>query len=84
MKDATRTKLGAATDEGTWAEVTVAANEEIGSDGEGGKAHPGPRGWFASAALEDGGEEIGTVIWGGKNARGEVEGDGWVVSVRGP
>lgn len=80
IKDATRSSLGIATGEGTWAEVKVAADieEPKGEENEG-KSHPGPRGWFASAGLGDGG---GIVLWGGKNGKGETEGDGWQVRVR--
>ena len=82
VKDATRSTMGADSGEGSWAEVVVQANEEVGGDGEGGKAHPGPRGWFASAAIE-GADGVGAVIWGGKNGKGGVEGDGWIISIEG-
>ncbi|KAL8791746.1 MAG: hypothetical protein Q9195_005684 [Heterodermia aff. obscurata] len=82
IKDATRSSLGIATGEGTWAEVSVVADVEEGGEAEkgegGGKSHPGPRGWFGSAAVEGN----GVVVWGGKNAKGEVEGEGWVVRVK--
>ena len=96
IKDATRTSLGIATGEGTWAEVTVVADVEetveAGQDrgteakddakmqaGEGGgKSHPGPRGWFGAAAMEG----TSVVLWGGKNAKGEVEGEGWLVRIK--
>ncbi|KAI4233635.1 MAG: hypothetical protein L6R40_007013 [Gallowayella cf. fulva] len=83
IKDKTRSLMGISTGEGTWAEVKVVPNEE-GSGGleTEGKSHPGPRGWFASCAL---GKEIdggGVVLWGGINAKGETEGEGWIVSVK--
>lgn len=78
-KDATRATLGFETGEDTWAEVKVVANEEGAGLAEvGGKSHPGPRGWFGSDVL-DGGK---VVLWGGIDAKGETEGDGWIVSVR--
>lgn len=78
-KDATRAMLGFETGEGTWAEVKVVTNEEGAGLAEvGGKSHPGPRGWFGSDVL-DGGK---VVLWGGIDAKGETEGDGWIVSVR--
>lgn len=97
IKDATRSSLGIATGEGTWAEVNVVADvEEVVESGQGeatdakekagkmetgeggGKSHPGPRGWFGAAAIDGN----GVVLWGGKNAKGEVEGEGWVVRIK--
>lgn len=100
IKDATRSSLGIATGEGTWAEVLVVADvEEVIESGQGGgegisskgaedaktgtgegggKSQPGPRGWFGAAAVEGN----GVVLWGGKNAKGEVEGEGWFVRVK--
>lgn len=81
-KDAAREKLGLDSGQGSWAEAKVDAGEmggEVEGAGEG-KAHPGPRGWFAAAEVN--GE--GILVWGGRNARGEVEGDGWIVGLKGP
>lgn len=80
IKDATRSSLGIATGEGTWAEVKVVADVEETHGGEEteGKSHPGPRGWFAGAGLDG----DGFVMWGGKNGKAETEGDGWVVRVK--
>ena len=39
------------------------------------KAHPGPRGFFAAAAVD--GQRI--VLWGGISGKGERCGDGWSV-----
>ncbi|KAL8832844.1 MAG: hypothetical protein Q9191_000028 [Dirinaria sp. TL-2023a] len=100
VKDATRSALGIASGEGTWAEVKIVADVEEVSDGRkpkqqaqheeksdqrsmeggegGGKSHPGPRSWFASAGLDG----SGIVLWGGSNAKGEIEGDGWVIRVK--
>lgn len=79
IKDSTRSTLGIGTGEGTWAEVQVIANEEGGQKLEGeGKSHPGPRGWFGCDSI--GGGDV--VLWGGVNGKEEVEGDGWIISVR--
>ncbi|MDI1493521.1 MAG: hypothetical protein OHK93_005311 [Ramalina farinacea] len=83
LKDKARSTVGMSTPPMTWAEVRVEANiEEAAEEGAMGKAHPGPRAWFAADGFDmsrDGGR--GVVLWGGRNGRGEVEGDGWVVSV---
>ncbi|KAL8847621.1 MAG: hypothetical protein Q9221_007351 [Calogaya cf. arnoldii] len=83
IKDRTRSMMGISTGEGTWAEVKVVPNEE-GSGGleTEGKSHPGPRGWFASCVLGKDFDGGGVVIWGGINAKGETEGEGWIVSVK--
>ncbi|KAL9009805.1 MAG: hypothetical protein Q9173_005201 [Seirophora scorigena] len=83
IKDKTRALLGISTGEGTWCEVKVVPNEE-GSGGmeTEGKSHPGPRGWFASCALGKDFDGAGVVLWGGINAKGETEGEGWLVSVK--
>lgn len=79
IKDSTRSTLGIGTGEGTWAEVQVIANEEGSRKSEGeGKSHPGPRGWFGCDAI--GGGDV--VLWGGINGKEEVEGDGWIISVK--
>ncbi|KAL8724526.1 MAG: hypothetical protein Q9166_007903 [cf. Caloplaca sp. 2 TL-2023] len=83
IKDKTRSLMGISTGEGTWAEVKVVPNEE-GSGGleTEGKSHPGPRGWFASCALGKDFDGGGVVLWGGINAKGETEGEGWIISVK--
>ncbi|KAL8644629.1 MAG: hypothetical protein Q9226_007671 [Calogaya cf. arnoldii] len=83
IKDRTRSMMGISTGEGTWAEVKVVPNEEGpgGLETEG-KSHPGPRGWFASCVLGKDFDGGGVVIWGGINAKGETEGEGWIVSVK--
>ena len=78
LKDSTRETLGISTGQGTWEEVKVVANEESGIAAEG-KSHPGPRGWFGSAVTGAKGGEV--LLWGGLNAKGEVEGDGGVVRI---
>ena len=71
--------MGIATGEDTWAEVKVDAGiESKEKEGEG-KAHPGPRGWFASCTVP--GRQGCVVLWGGVNGKGETEGDGWLVEV---
>ncbi|KAI4176809.1 MAG: hypothetical protein LQ346_007785 [Caloplaca aetnensis] len=83
IKDKTRSLLGISTGEGTWCEVKVVPNEE-GSGGmeTEGKSHPGPRGWFGSCALGKDSDGGGVVLWGGINAKGETEGEGWLVSIK--
>ncbi|KAL8875138.1 MAG: hypothetical protein Q9198_006461 [Flavoplaca austrocitrina] len=79
VKDKTRSMMGISTGEGTWAEVKVVPNED-GSGGleTEGKSHPGPRGWFASCVLGKDFDGSGVVLWGGINAKGETEGEGWM------
>lgn len=54
-----------------------------------GKAHPGPRAWCGSAVLATpyvgvgvGEGPVRLALWGGVNAKGAREGDGWVVELR--
>ncbi|KAL2193827.1 hypothetical protein P885DRAFT_44356 [Corynascus similis CBS 632.67] len=56
-----------------WAEAEIVPTEQLTP---GGKVHPGPRGLFAADACLDG---HGIILWGGVNAKGEQEGDGWVL-----
>ena len=88
LKDSIRSTVGLSTPSQSWEEAGVDANlEGAKSEEKGeGKAHPGPRAWMAfdglrysSLAVKEQGH--GVVIWGGRNARGEVEGDGWVVRI---
>ncbi|KAI4184312.1 MAG: hypothetical protein L6R41_004822 [Letrouitia leprolyta] len=83
IKDKTRSLMGISTGESTWSEVKVVPNEE-GSGGleMEGKSHPGPRGWFASSPLGKDFDGGGVVVWGGINAKGETEGEGWIISVK--
>ncbi|KAL9132580.1 MAG: hypothetical protein Q9175_006246 [Cornicularia normoerica] len=81
IKDATRQAMGIATGEDTWAEVKVEAKIESGEKESEGKAHPGPRGWFASCMVPS--QPGSVVLWGGVNGKGETEGDGWLVDVGG-
>lgn len=90
IKDAIRSYLPK-TETGThgWAEVDVLppSLESMGN-GEGGKVHPGPRAFFGCDVLGSEsknvlgvGERAMVVLWGGVNAKGEREGDGWMVTV---
>lgn len=66
--------------EWTWAPVDLVPVEVPAEEAIGGKTHPGPRSLFdggAAAASCLGGK--GVVIWGGENAKGEIECDGWVL-----
>lgn len=78
LKDSIRSAFKADTGTNAWAEVDVQppALEKLG-DGEAGKVHPGPRAYFGCDVLKDGST---VMIWGGVNAKGEREGDGWLVS----
>ncbi|KPM42490.1 hypothetical protein AK830_g4058 [Neonectria ditissima] len=58
----------------TWSEMDIAPAEPKKADG---KAHPGPRGFFGADSC--GGK--GVVFWGGINAKGETESDGWLLKL---
>ncbi|KAM0713866.1 hypothetical protein Q7P37_010828 [Cladosporium fusiforme] len=79
LKDSIRSAFKANPGTNAWAEVDVQppALEKLG-DGQAGKVHPGPRAWFGSDVLKDGKT---VMIWGGVNAKGEREGDGWLVGL---
>lgn len=49
-KDIVRTPIGVSSGQAEWAEVEIVPREELGSTH--GKSHPGPRGYFASAAVD--------------------------------
>lgn len=74
IKDAIREKLGYSSGEQSWAEVEVQPPGDL-VVGEG-KVHPGPRAFFGFDVTSNGGS---VVIWGGLNAKGEREGDGWII-----
>ena len=76
VKDITRDKIGVDSHEVEWAEVEVEPREEVNEMA--GKSHPGPRGYFASAALDS----KRVVLWGGINAKGQQEPDGWVIDLK--
>lgn len=75
IKDAIRSKLGYDTGNHSWGEVEVQPPDDL-TIGEG-KVHPGPRAYFGSDVAGDGKRVI---VWGGLNAKGDREGDGWVIT----
>lgn len=76
IKDAIRSALGYDSGGHSWGEVEVLPPTDM--EGSGGKVHPGPRGFFGCDVMEDG---RSVVVWGGVNAKGEREGDGWVIKL---
>jgi len=75
IKDKIREKLGYDSGGHSWAEVEIQANEQVAQEG---KVHPGPRGYFGADVTKDGKH---VMLWGGVNAKGEKEGDGWLISL---
>jgi hypothetical protein len=75
IKDAIRSKLGYDSGKHSWAEVEVQPPGDL-VEGQG-KVHPGPRAFFGCDFVASGSS---VVVWGGVNAKGEREGDGWVIS----
>ena len=78
IKDAIRSTLGAEAGTHVWAEVEVKPPGDL--LGNGGKLHPGPRCFFGYDSLKDG--HSGIVLWGGVDAKGQTEGDGWIVRLQ--
>ena len=78
IKDTIRSTLGAESGTHVWAEVEVKPPGDV--PGHGGKLHPGPRCFFGCDSLKDG--SSGIVLWGGVDAKGQTEGDGWIVSLQ--
>lgn len=76
IKDTIRSALGYDTGQHSWAEVEVLPPTDL--DAGEGKVHPGPRGFFGSDVMKDG---KSLVMWGGTNAKGETEGDGWIIKL---
>ncbi|KAI0129697.1 hypothetical protein BJ170DRAFT_731273 [Xylariales sp. AK1849] len=76
IKDAIRSKLGFDTGSFSWAEVEVKPPGDL-LEPEG-KVHPGPRSSFGCDVLANGRD---VALWGGSNAKGEREGDGWVIQL---
>ncbi|KAK3933559.1 putative kelch domain-containing protein [Diplogelasinospora grovesii] len=75
-KDAIRDRLpGMGSGEFSWAEVEIVPTEQTEHEG---KVHPGPTAFFGADACLDG---KGVVLWGGLNAKGEKEADGWMLRV---
>ncbi|OTB00486.1 hypothetical protein M426DRAFT_267570 [Hypoxylon sp. CI-4A] len=76
IKDQIRSKFGADTGDSSWAEVEVQPPGDI--QAHEGKVHPGPRSSFGYDVTSDG---RSVVLWGGSNATGEPEGDGWIIGL---
>lgn len=76
LKNAARRLVNAETGDGSWAKVDIPES----SKEEGQLAHPGPRGWFASAQGGDIGNDS-IVLWGGLTSDNERAGDGWILTV---
>lgn len=78
IKDVIRDKLPGSMESGafSWAEVDMLPTEQTE---QAGKVHPGPRGFFGASPSQDG---KGVVFWGGLNAKGEKEGDGWYLQTQ--
>lgn len=74
IKDAIRSKLGYDSGTHSWGEIVVTPPADLLLSE--GKVHPGPRGGFGCDTMEDG---KGVVLWGGENAKGEIEADGWMI-----
>ncbi|PSR79724.1 hypothetical protein BD289DRAFT_375150 [Coniella lustricola] len=77
VKDAIRDRLPGNIESGTysWAEVEIVPTEQLEHEG---KVHPGPRGFFGASTCADG---KSIVFWGGLNAKGDQEADGWMLKV---
>lgn len=74
LKDTIREKLGYSSGVLEWAEVEVMAIEQTAHEG---KVHPGPRAFFGADV-----EGHTIVMWGGVNAKGEKEADGWIINLQ--
>ncbi|KAK4446484.1 hypothetical protein QBC34DRAFT_411301 [Podospora aff. communis PSN243] len=59
----------------SWASAELIATEQMHPDG---KVHPGPRALFGADSCFDG---KGVLFWGGINAKGEREADGWILAL---
>ncbi len=70
IKDATRQLIGKGTGESSWVKVEIPESTKSGGE----QAHPGPRGWFASASAQDVDAES-IVLWGGIGENNERLGD---------
>lgn len=77
IKDAIRDKLPGSIESGaySWAEVEIVPTEQLAHEG---KVHPGPRGFFGASTCADG---KSIVFWGGLNAKGQQEADGWLLKL---
>ncbi|KAH6644928.1 hypothetical protein BKA67DRAFT_527378 [Truncatella angustata] len=77
IKDAIRSRLGYDTGTFSWAEAEVAPPGDLPEPE--GKVHPGPRSSFGCDVLAN---KRDVVLWGGINAKGEREGDGWIIHLQ--
>ncbi|CCT69603.1 uncharacterized protein FFUJ_05502 [Fusarium fujikuroi IMI 58289] len=76
VKDAIRETIpGVQSGAFSWHELEIAPAEMTQ---EAGKVHPGPRGFFGADGCLDG---KGVLMWGGINAKGETEADGWLLKI---
>ncbi|KAK5119182.1 hypothetical protein LTR85_007796 [Meristemomyces frigidus] len=76
IKDKIRSALGYDSGGHSWGEAEVLPPTDL--DASAGKVHPGPRGFFGCDVMQDG---CSLVVWGGVNAKGEKEGDGWIIKL---
>lgn len=78
VKDAIRDKLPGSVESGSysWAELEIVPTEQVEPEG---KVHPGPRAFIGATSCLDG---KGVVFWGGVNAKGEHEADGWLLRIQ--
>ncbi|PSR76441.1 hypothetical protein BD289DRAFT_378684 [Coniella lustricola] len=77
--DHVRGLVGSAAAEGKWFRVETDAyddEDDVAAQG------PGPRGWFASAAMGEL-DERGLVLWGGVDGSNARLGDGWILRIGG-
>ncbi|KAK8068947.1 hypothetical protein PG994_005563 [Apiospora phragmitis] len=74
IKDAIRAAFGASA---STREVQVQPPGDVA--GHSGKLHPGPRGFFGYDVTE---KKDSIVVWGGMDAKGEMEGDGWIIQLQ--
>lgn len=76
-KDMIRSAFGFDTGKHSWAEVGILPPADLQASE--GKVHPGPRGYLGCDVMRDG---KSVVLWGGINAKGEKEGDGWIIKLQ--
>ncbi|KAK8233505.1 hypothetical protein HDK77DRAFT_444258 [Phyllosticta capitalensis] len=74
-KDGARDAVGLDSGAAAWSDVEIVLPSE--EHAHQGKAHPGPRANFACANVDD----KTVIVWGGVDARGVVEGDGWIIKI---
>ncbi|TKA64857.1 hypothetical protein B0A55_11749 [Friedmanniomyces simplex] len=74
IKDSIRHALGYDSGGHSWGEAEVMPPADL--EASAGKVHPGPRGFFGCDVMKDG---RSFVMWGGIDAKGEREGDGWII-----